>query len=473
MLRNILHNSLSTITNALLLVLLILAGRYLGSEGFGKVSFALAVAFIFEPIMDPGFYQITIREIARQRELAKKYLANILGYKAVAAVIIFLILFCLINLMHLSRESMYAVFIMAFAGILKSFKNSFSSIFHAYEYFGIDAIIWFLERFFLLSVGMFVLYRGGGVVGLCLVFAGVRLFDLFFVVILTRLKVCKFTISFDFLFLKELLLTALPVGIFLIILNLYNYIDTVMLSMMCSDGEVGLYNAAFRIYEGLAVFPMVICTVFRPRISSSYHRDKAYFNELFIRGLKYVIIIGLSISVTGYLASDIAIKMLFGEEYVRSITALKILLCGSGFFFVLTYFQMMLVVMDRQKMILYVAIAGLVFNVVVNLILIPKHGFIGASIATIAGEILVFLALLGHLVKRDVKIQFFKTFTKPVLSLLATLVIMKFIPILLHISLEVIMINLMFLFFLWLFRVFDHKELAFITNKNTLFVGNK
>ena len=51
--------------------------RYLGAEGFGVLSFALAFTGIFSMFIDLGMHQLIIREVARDRSLARKYLANV------------------------------------------------------------------------------------------------------------------------------------------------------------------------------------------------------------------------------------------------------------------------------------------------------------------------------------------------------------------------------------------------------------
>ena len=57
---------------------------------------------------------------------------------------------------------------------------------------------------------------------------------------------------------------ALPFGLFLVVLNLYSYVDAVMLGVMRTDVETGLYTAAYRVYEGLTYAPAVIAAVLTP-----------------------------------------------------------------------------------------------------------------------------------------------------------------------------------------------------------------
>ena len=70
MLSNLAYSSVSSGTAALLLILMIAAGRVLGDVEFGKFSFALALGTIFETLMDFGLHQVTIRAMARDQSKA-------------------------------------------------------------------------------------------------------------------------------------------------------------------------------------------------------------------------------------------------------------------------------------------------------------------------------------------------------------------------------------------------------------------
>ena len=67
MLRNLAYSSFSAGTAALLLILMIAAGRALGEVEFGKFAFALLLGGIFETLMDFGLHQVTVRAVVTRR----------------------------------------------------------------------------------------------------------------------------------------------------------------------------------------------------------------------------------------------------------------------------------------------------------------------------------------------------------------------------------------------------------------------
>ena len=118
--------------------------RYLGAEGFGILSFALAFTGMFGVFADLGLQPLTIREIARNTELTGKYLGNIAAIKSILGIITFILIVIAINLMNYPAETVYVVYLIAFSVLMGSFNNMFYSIYQGHEkmeYFGIGNIL--------------------------------------------------------------------------------------------------------------------------------------------------------------------------------------------------------------------------------------------------------------------------------------------------------------------------------------------
>src|SRR5688572_16608781 len=98
--KKVLQYSFSSFSSFLLFVLFIFAGRYFGVEDFGRFSFAIAFVFLFDPILDPGLYHFLIRNVAREKDAAARYLAHALTWKLGIASIFFLIVFFSVRAIH-------------------------------------------------------------------------------------------------------------------------------------------------------------------------------------------------------------------------------------------------------------------------------------------------------------------------------------------------------------------------------------
>lgn len=107
--------------------------RYLGAEGFGILSFALAFTGIFGVFADFGLSTLTVREVARDKLLAGKYLGNIAVMKVILVVVTFGLIALTINLLGYPQQTITVVYLVALSVIFNSFSGMLYSIFRAYE----------------------------------------------------------------------------------------------------------------------------------------------------------------------------------------------------------------------------------------------------------------------------------------------------------------------------------------------------
>ncbi len=455
--KNTIHSAVASVTNLFLFVLLIFAGRYLGDVNYGIFTFSLAFVFMVEIFTDLGLSELAQRSIARDKSLASKYLGNLLTWKILVSVCVFIVLFLAINILKSSPETRFTVYLLGFANILRSFKSTFRSLFRAFERFDLDCITMYIERTSLLVVGIVVFILGGGLVSFALVFVIVRVFDLALTFAILNWKIVKIVPQFNFSFLKKLQLKALPFGLSFVIITLYSYTDTVMLSFIRTDAEVGWYNAAYKIYEGLTIFPFIIGVVLSPRLSRLFVADKKAHSLLSIRAAKYMFIISLPLLICGAILSRNIVNILFGEQFQNSVVALQILFLGVVFVFQIRLFQIILNSIDRQKVVMYVGLIGLIINVFLNLLLIPKYGLGGAAFTTVISELIVFSIYYFYLSRSYFEISIWKLSLKPLLaSFIVGVLVWKFdtFPLILLLSGALGL----YLLLLFCFKVFDKEE---------------
>ena len=454
--------SFSSFSSIFLLLLLVVAGRKLGAHDFGVFSFALAFTFLLEPLLDPGLYHFLIRDIARDRSSTSKYISHALTYKLLIAPIYFAICWAIAYGLHHSEKTIQVVHLMALATILKSTKDVFRSAILSHEKFGIDACSLAIERISLLGFGFWMLMSGKGVIGLCWVFIAVRVCDLALTALITRTWVAKFRLGSDVKFIVGLIAAAIPIGAFYVTLNVYNYIDTVMLSSIRGDVEVGWYSASYRIYEGLLVLPVIISTVLLPRLSNLFTMDMALFSHLMNRGLRYVFVMSLLVIGNGIILSENVISLLYGADYSQSVLALKILLIGIAVVFPINLLQTVMLAVNKQKMIFVFAIIGLIANVIMNIFLIPKYGYVGAALATVAAEALVFCLLVLIAAEYMDRTVWWKAFIKPLFAALMPLTMIEVFMLPNSPIAQAVIFNVAFVIFLAVLRFFDDDERRFL-----------
>jgi O-antigen/teichoic acid export membrane protein len=188
--------------------------------------------------------------------------------------------------------------------------------------------------------------------------------------------------------------SAIALGLFLVVLNLYSYIDTVMLGALATDTETGLYNAAYRVYEGLTYAPAIMSSVLTPRLSSFFLSDRAAHARLARQGLAGSVAIALVVALVTWAIGGWVIGLLFGSAFVPAARALTILAAGLVVVYPIWILQAVAMSASAERIMLRTAIIGSAVNIALNAVLIPRYGRDGAAAATVVGEALSFVLLM-------------------------------------------------------------------------------
>jgi O-antigen/teichoic acid export membrane protein len=389
MFRNLAYASVSAGSAGLLLVLFIVAGRTLGDVEFGKFSFALALGTIFETLMDFGLHQVTIRAVARDRSQATALLHHTLGIKLIWATGALIALVATATMLRSEWDVRLACYLLGGSLVLRSYMLTIRGVLQGLERFGWDSFVVVADRAILLVFGVITLAAGGGLRSLAIAFVLARATALGLSGWMTHAHLGGIGLRFDRTIWRELQTTALPLGFFLVVLNLYAYVDGVMLGVMRTDVETGLYTAAYRVYEGLSYAPSVIAAVLTPRLSALYggeRADRTAHRRLAVLGLAGSTALALVFGVIAYRFATPLMTLLFGEDFAPAAAPFRILCLGLGFVFAIWVLHAIAISVNRERLLLTTGIIGLVVNVGLNLYLIPHDGASGAALATVAGE---------------------------------------------------------------------------------------
>lgn len=397
LLQNLLFAGSSGASAGLLLVLFVVAGRVLGDVEFGKFSFALALGTIFETLMDFGLHQVTIREVARDRSRASTVLQHTLGIKLLWTAGGLTALLVTATALRPEWDVRMSCYLIGGALVARSFMFTIRGVLQGLERFGWDSIVVLGDRGLLLILGTGVLLAGYGLLGLAAAFVVARAAALVLGAWLTRSQLGGVGVKYDRAVWRELQRSAVPFGVFLVVLNLYSYIDSVMLGVMRGDVETGIYGAAYKVYEGVGYLPGVIASVLTPRLSSLYVTDRVAHRKLVMTGLAGSIGLALVVAVAGYLLAGPVVRLLFGPAFAVSAQPFRILCVGLVFVFAIWTLHATAISANKERLLVRAAVVGLIVNVAVNAAVIPRMGANGAALATVVGEFVSLAVLVAGL----------------------------------------------------------------------------
>lgn len=395
----------------------IMVARFIGVEDLGKYTFALSFTTIFAVFVDLGLTQALIREVAKFKEKSKKYLSAVLGFKFSIAILVYLVVVLMINLLNYPSVTKNLVYVSGIIMLLDSFVLTFWGTYRGWQNLKYEAIGIIISQVLILGSGLAVLFLRLPLIYLMLPFLLSSSFLFIFSAILVRKKLkIKYLLKWDKKVLKFLFKIALPFFLIAGFSRIYGYMDMVLLSKFSGDKFVGWYSVSMKIPFALQFIPAAFAAAIFPAFSSYYVSNKEQLKVTFNKVMKFLMIFAIPISIGVAVLADKIILTLYGIEYEPSILPLQILMMSLVFVFLNFPLGSLLNGCDKQVTNTVLVGCTMVLNVILNLILIPKYHFIGASFAFLVCHSLLFLASLvvaRKIIKYNLKglvFNFIKTF---------------------------------------------------------------
>ena len=377
--------------------------RYLGPANYGILAFALALNGIFGVIANFGLDPLTVREVARDKSLARKYLANGIVLKLIFGSLTFLIVFLVVNLLGYPEITRKVVYIITLSTIIAGISNLFNDIYQAFERMEFISIGQVLQSVLSLVFAIAAIRLGLNVVYFAMIYLIVNLTALGYHVVVTTLKFLKPRIEVDLSFWKSVVREAWPFALTAAFVGMYYYSDSVMISYIRGNFEVGIYNAAYRLAMVFSLIPQVYFTSVFPNMARTYRKNKI-FEELVIASLGLMSLACFLVGIAGTIFSKFLILVIYGEEYYQSIPIFSLLIWSIAISFINTSLANVLDATGNQHLNSLRMALGIVFNIMLNLILIPKYGAYGAAVATLITRIFIGI-LLWYLIVEKLKLR--------------------------------------------------------------------
>jgi O-antigen/teichoic acid export membrane protein len=368
--------------------------RALGEHRFGQWSTIFAVSDLAGYIGELGIDRVTVRHAAAERDKEPEYLGAMVSIRALLAIPVTLA-FLAITLAISSDSTMRVSSLVLAVLLLLPPLTSLSVVFQlrvrndlSMAMLTLTSVIWTVS-----AVVISVL--SGGMVAMAIAFlasflvtAGVQ------TVIVKRMAAIHVRASRPLW--NELARFAVPVGIAGMLTLAYGRIDQVLVFQLAGANDAGLYGAMYRILNTTAFVPMAVMTTLFPVLSAV---DRDQMRRLVQQACEYLAMASLPIFAFVLVASAQIVNLLFGPDFVAGHNALRVLM---GAFVAICFGYVggsMIVVLRLQKMFIRYAVVALVINVGLNLIFVPKYGYIAAAWITLITELFVQAFVLREVFK--------------------------------------------------------------------------
>ncbi|MEJ0020988.1 MAG: flippase [Candidatus Doudnabacteria bacterium] len=415
--RNILSLLVSRILAAVILFLIYnRLIQYLGPDIAGQYGLLAAYLTVFTFFVDLGMQQLVIKKVSENKAEASKYLGNYFSIQFLLGLGFMLILDVIVLTAHYPPLVKHSLFITGISLLLSSLTMPLMAIINAFQRLVVIARVNFLNS--VINAGMMIaaiVFRKN-IFFLAFIPGIVAIFDILMYSYFVHKNFTPFGLKFDFGFWKSLFVWNMPF-MFLTIFSIYNRIDTLILPHLRSFTENGYYTYAYKFWDTLAFLPAVVAAALYPyfaeKIKTGAIED---VRKVLTTYTRYMIAVGIPLSMGAYLLSGRIIQAFIPDgKFAPAATALWLLISAVSVLFIYVPVNSV-IISQKTKTATIITGFNLLFNVVLNLLLIPKFGFVVAAVLTLCSEMVQLIGYTYVVQTKIISFPYLINFVKPILA---------------------------------------------------------
>ncbi|MCX6734663.1 MAG: flippase [Candidatus Peregrinibacteria bacterium] len=424
--RKIISNTLAQIIGKLLVTVIGLTTvkmttSYLAVKGYGEYTAVYEFLAFFGIAADLGFFTIGVKEMSQNEDKIPLIIGNILSLRTISVIftmILAVILGFVVPTYQGTRIPM-GIAISSLTVFYTMMNGTITSVLQVKMKMHIASIATILGKIVTVLCMVYIIFYGfpddkdmgfdmlmvAGVVGTAVMHFTTN----YYVKKITPLKH-----RFDLAIWKELITKSLPYGIALILSTIYFRMNSVLISIMRGQEELGIYGVASKLLEQFTIIPLYFMNSVLPVLAksikegtSSSNPDASVKYKTIIRySFDFLVAMSVPMVVGIYILAYPIVFIISTPEFLSrtaegfygSDIALKILIFALLFQFINILFAFILIAVNKQGKLLYINGACVTLNLIINFFLIPRYGFIGAGITYVISElfILVVAAIMAR-----------------------------------------------------------------------------
>ncbi len=378
----VLNLALGVVVNALL-------ARALGVAHYGQLATILVVFALISYLTDFGVEGVVVREASRDPEHEQEWLGAMLLQRLVVLVPTTLMALVVVLLLAHSHQMLVAGLILV-AALPFNTVGTLGLVFQLRVNNFVPMLVLTLKSVLLVVAVALILWRGGGLIAWVLAVALTNVLG----ALITMICALRLSEGWPHLarpLLRPLMRAAIPLGIGTLLIVFYAQIDQVIVFELAGSHAAGLYGAVYNVLNQAHFIPISLLTTLSPIIAASWPGQRERMLRAVRLSAEFLTISSLGALAFATVAATPLVRLLFGPSFAAAAPALPVL--GGAFVFMCFGYLngSLLLVLGLQRRLIPIGVAGLVFNVIGNFILVPTVGFMGAAWMTLLTEVLVFV----------------------------------------------------------------------------------
>lgn len=369
-------------------VYILIVARLLGVEDFGNFSLIVSFVMIATAGVEFGLNRLIVRDLARNPELLRPYLAALLPLRAALALAGYA---ALIALVWLAGYSARLVALTAVAGLCllpASIGLIYAAVFHARQQMRYSAASDIVMAVVQAAAGSAALAMGAGLPGVLLAAVGANVAYLVFIA--RQAWGCGYWSApqLSRRVALDLLRRSAPFAVVSFLAILSSRSELLILGWFAPAQDLGLFSAAVKFPEIALLLPAVLASAAAPVMARCYTGSRRDLHAVYLWSVRRVLTVTLPVALAGIALADGIMSWLFTPDYLSAAPLLQVLFCA----FPLTSLQIInnavFTMSNRPRIAVVAAAVSTIIQFAVGLALVPRFGAAGAAASVLASQAL-------------------------------------------------------------------------------------
>jgi len=413
----------------------IVVSRYLGPEGYGLLSlgdmvmnlgYMLALIGLDVGLMKHLAYYFEKKDLSRMKG---SFWGTVIVSGILSAIIVtLLIIFSNQIAVGFFNNPKFAPILIIFsiAIPLSIFARIITQAMLTFQKQGYDVCARVIGRDFVnLILAIAIVTMGGSIIEISFVYLIALVFSVILGYFILEKKISPFFRTkvkaiFEY---KERITFALPLFFSAVFINVMAWADTFFLGVFKSATEVGIYNVALPLASALGIFLASFSRVFYPIIAGLIAKEQQnVISPIYSSMSRWIFLLSFPTALLLIFFPKEIITIIFGAAYIDASLALIVLSLAYFTGVVVGPTTETLISFHKNKTIFWLNAFTVIGNIILNIVLIPTYGIIGAALATgisIGAKEAISFVIVKKMIKLklDLKNNYLKSFTAALLSL--------------------------------------------------------
>ena len=385
--RSAVKNSAASIMGqmAILMVSLIsgvYVARVLGREQFGIYNWAFALVGVVWAVANVGIDNVITRDIARAKGKAPEYLISSFVVKVFSSGLCYGGILVYLHLRAYTGLQLTVGYILCSTVIAECMNASCRAVLVGVERQDLSAYVAVGTNVLRVVVVVVLIYMGFNIAAVAWVTVGVTALTLIInLLVISRLVAAAWRPSLTTM--KHLVAMGATFFASQFFAGIFDRADFIMLDWYKDVQSVGIYAAAYRIMEIITMIAYNCSLALYPIMARRVHGSKEEYARAIQRSTKYLTILGIPLCTGVFLLSHQLMVGLYSATFAASGTCLAILVWSRLITFAILPGQQAVHARNAQLWLVPPVIARVLINIPLNIYLIPRYGYIGASISMV------------------------------------------------------------------------------------------